>query len=82
MPIYEYECSDCGKVNEFIINVGRNSDVLKCSSCGGEKLEKMISAANHSMGFSAGSAAPAGSTCCGSTPGVKGCSPGQCCGAG
>lgn len=81
MPIYEYSCADCGRVNEFIINVGRNSDVLKCSKCGGANLEKIMSAANHTMKYEAPATSPMGSTCCGASPDQKGCVPGSCCGA-
>lgn len=41
MPIYEYECADCGKVEEAVQKI---SDVplTKCKHCSG-KLHKLIS---------------------------------------
>ncbi|MFH1113407.1 MAG: FmdB family zinc ribbon protein [Pseudomonadota bacterium] len=79
MPIHEYRCSQCGQVNELIVGIGRNSDELVCRSCGGSKLEELMSAS--AISVNNGSPEPAGSTCCGSNPSSKGCVPGSCCGA-
>ncbi len=46
MPIYEYQCRQCGAVSEIFFNVGAHSDPLICSSCGGSELEKKLSAAS------------------------------------
>jgi putative FmdB family regulatory protein len=44
MPIYEYKCSKCGKVNEFLENFsGRQGRGRSCKYCGGKKLEKQMS---------------------------------------
>ncbi len=50
MPIYEYKCSKCGKISEFleITTSGErsrtsNSETRKCAHCGSEKLEKQFS---------------------------------------
>ena len=77
MPMYEYRCTKCGSVSEFLV-YGGNADGLACPSCGNAGLEKMISAPNvHTT--------PVGSTCqsmgcpsgpqCGSSP----CASGGCC---
>jgi putative FmdB family regulatory protein len=81
MPIHEYRCQECGATLELLVGIGRNSDTMQCSACGGERLERLMSAAAAVMG-SAGVNNPVGSTCCGSEPGVQGCRPGSCCGAG
>jgi putative FmdB family regulatory protein len=81
MPIHEYKCTACGAMNEFLIGIGRNSDEIKCRSCGADKLERCMSASNISVKDQ--HAGPvAGSTCCGSNPSETGCVPGSCCGAG
>ncbi len=41
MPIYEYECTNCGKTFEIFQKIGDNP-LAKCRVCGGE-LTKLIS---------------------------------------
>jgi len=41
MPIYEYECTTCGKVEE-IFQKFSDKPLVKCQQCGG-KLHKLIS---------------------------------------
>jgi len=80
MPIYEYKCLDCGEVGEFLVGIGQNSDQPTCGSCGGTRLDKIMSApaAPRNNVFDR---RPAGSTCCGSNPEAQGCVPGSCCGS-
>ena len=42
MPIFEYKCTKCGKVSEFLEPAG---DAKKhvCADCGGDRMEKMLS---------------------------------------
>ncbi len=80
MPIYEYRCSECGHVSELLVGIGRNSDDLVCSSCGGSQLEQLMSASAFSINNAPAGHAQ-GSTCCGSDPSSKGCVPGSCCGS-
>jgi putative FmdB family regulatory protein len=42
MPIYEYKCSKCGRISEFLENSG-SPVAKKCAHCGSEKLEKRFS---------------------------------------
>ena len=44
MPIYEYECNNCGEQHEFIQKFSE-SPKRKCPSCGKLRLRKLISAA-------------------------------------
>ena len=44
MPIYEYECGDCGELHEFIQKFS-DSPKVECPTCGKPKLKKLISAA-------------------------------------
>ena len=41
MPIYEYECTKCGKIEEVLQNFS-DKPLTKCQSCTG-KLQKLIS---------------------------------------
>lgn len=61
MPIYEYQCADCGSTTE-IITVGNSpGDAVECAQCGGAKLEKKMSAA----ALPKMPTGPTGKTCCG-----------------
>jgi len=80
MPIYEFKCADCGQTSELLVGSGRNSDDLTCNSCGGSRLEQLMSASAISINNES-SAHGKGSTCCGSNPSNKGCVPGSCCGS-
>jgi putative FmdB family regulatory protein len=61
MPIYEYKCNECGKIQEVLHKSMRTVESVKCSDCGSEDLTRLISAANVSMG----GASNKGLTCCG-----------------
>lgn len=63
MPIYEYECVDCGLQFEKI--VCRTSATPTCDSCGSTRVEKRYSAFAVGAGNSAGSEAASGCTTCG-----------------
>ncbi len=56
MPIFEYKCLDCGKVNEFLQTANTKFDG-RCEQCGGSRLQKQFSV------FNAG-AKPGGSKRC------------------
>ena len=43
MPIFEYRCTRCGTVSEFLVGVAREAEKLECSSCGSPRLEKVFS---------------------------------------
>lgn len=40
MPVYEYECRDCGKKVELLVKRGEKAH---CPHCGSSKLKKLIS---------------------------------------
>lgn len=44
MPIYEYECGDCGERHEAIQSIN-DADLTDCPKCGKPKLKRLISAA-------------------------------------
>ena len=43
MPIYEYRCRDCGRKSVFITLSVNSPFDLKCKTCGGGNLVKLIS---------------------------------------
>lgn len=63
MPIYEYECGDCGRQFEKIVY--RTSGTIACDSCGSARVEKRYSAFAVGAGNSPRSEAPSGCTTCG-----------------
>jgi len=42
MPIYDYECADCGFIFEVMVDGGGHPPL--CPSCGGEQTKKLIAA--------------------------------------
>ena len=74
MPIYEYQCTTCGELNEFIV-LG-SGDKLSCKKCGAGDLVKLMSV-HSSPAVSHGSDAPLSGGCCGA-PNTCG-RPGSCC---
>lgn len=58
MPLYEYKCSDCGKISEHLVGVGSDTGRPSCVDCGSTKLDRLISIVSINRG-----AQPA--TCCG-----------------
>lgn len=41
MPLYEYECSDCGE--EFEVLVLDSNEIIKCASCDSQNIGKQFS---------------------------------------
>jgi putative FmdB family regulatory protein len=71
MPLYEYECRDCGRQFETLV---RGSETPHCPACAGENLEKALSTFAVSSGDRAAAAAAPGA--CGSCGDPRG--PGAC----
>ncbi len=42
MPIFEYKCSQCGRINEFLESHG-SKDAHVCAYCGSKNMEKQFS---------------------------------------
>lgn len=62
MPIYDYECQDCGQVSEVFLRSADSENTI-CPGCGGKNLKRLISA---SYVIGKASSEP-GATCCGRT---------------
>ncbi len=71
MPIYEYRCSDCGKVTEVLV-LGRSQQPA-CSHCGGTRVAKLVSAPNAVIKSGSSSGSSDMGSCGGSTCGTGGC---------
>ncbi len=68
MPIYEFQCKDCGKVSEFLVIHARDQHSHKCQFCGSNRLKKILSAPGVVKGEGASAAASGkDSECCGMT---------------
>ncbi len=49
MPVYDFECSECEQLEEFILTILESEDYQVCSSCGGNMV-KIISASGQYCG--------------------------------
>ncbi|HLH17651.1 MAG TPA: zinc ribbon domain-containing protein [Bryobacteraceae bacterium] len=53
MPIYEYQCQDCGNRFEKLVRRTAEADALECPSCGQKHLKQELSVfAAHANGAS------------------------------
>ena len=66
MPIFEYNCSKCGKDTEILTGVTAEKQEIKCEHCGSTSLKRKISIANFAVkGASVRAEVPP----CGAAPG-------------
>lgn len=70
MPIYEFKCLECENIFEFLlINPGETLE-MKCAKCSSEKIERVLSTTNYSVGTSGANMSPKAQT--------RSCSSGSC----
>jgi len=60
MPVFEYKCTKCGGVTEFLERAGADTKHV-CEKCGSTKMQKLLSA--FSVGDGRGSSSSTGSSC-------------------
>ena len=64
MPIYEYQCQECGEEFEKLLRSISSPPKVECPHCAGKKIEKKISLfgtrTSGSGGLSASTCAPTG----------------------
>ena len=60
MPIYTYECKDCGENFDLLIGVTSEKAELKCKKCNSKNIQKTISP--FSVGNKSGFSGPSCST--------------------
>lgn len=79
MPIYEFECLDCGHNTEILI-ASTETDLVVCGNCGGQDLKKLLSAHAAVSSTRRFPEDPA-DRCCGTERPPNTCEgPGSCCG--
>ena len=80
MPLFDYQCEDCGKTVELLMST--NADQPTCSACGSANMKKLLSAPSAMSGaVKTNLPGPGDTACCGSSPGHAACAgPGSCCG--
>jgi len=44
MPIFEYECKECGNTSEYLVGVSSENEKIECKKCGSVDVEKIFSA--------------------------------------
>ena len=79
MPLFDYECQDCGRVSEVLVRSNDAVDV-RCPECNSTNLQKLISASV----LIGSSPSQAGRTCCGRAERCEAppCSTGESCSLG
>jgi len=43
MPLYEYECPDCGTLFELLRPLSRRDEATTCPRCGGQRADRQLS---------------------------------------
>ncbi|MGM0418522.1 MAG: FmdB family zinc ribbon protein [Thermodesulfobacteriota bacterium] len=46
MPIYEFRCLECKEIFEVIVVAGNDEEEIKCSHCGAQTFERVLSSGN------------------------------------
>ena len=44
MPIYEFQCRQCGSIFEELVRMGSTGEGLACPQCGATEISKKVSA--------------------------------------
>jgi putative FmdB family regulatory protein len=63
MPLYEYECRECGAIFEKLVRTSTDVSKLQCPGCGSAKLEERFSSfasPGKPAGTGGGGCAPSG----------------------
>lgn len=72
MPIYEFQCVKCQEYIEILVMGSESEDVqMKCTKCGNEELERILSSTNINMAPNGGSKSQVSSQ-------TRTCSKGSC----
>ena len=60
MPLYEYECGDCGQRFERLVSLSEARGGVKCPECGSKSVRKLMSVFATGGGESGASECPTG----------------------
>ena len=72
MPIYDYQCKECGKTYDVFHKVKEVAEDVVCPSCGSTSHTRLLSAPSFSMGTQKDSAPACGDGgCCGGSCGLN-----------
>jgi len=72
MPIYEFRCTRCGSIQEFLVTSSTEPIQMNCRECQSDELERVLSRVSYAMGASSGDTASPRVT-------TKSCGPGNSC---
>jgi len=79
MPIYEFECVECGHTTEILM-ASTETDLVVCGGCGSRNLKKLLSA-HAAVSPTQSFPESAADRCCGTEgPSTTCAGPGSCCG--
>ena len=69
MPLYDFQCRQCGNKMELLIRTTMERESPVCESCGSSELERLISAPNIAREKTGARTTRCGNTtpCCGSS---------------
>ena len=74
MPIFEYDCNNCGVSFERLVRSSAHADKIACPKCNSRKITRRMSACAHTVAGGSSSPKSSGHTCSGNCGGVcKGC---------
>ena len=57
MPIYEFQCADCGEKKEILFRSNDEKIEMKCDKCGSANLQRVLSSTNFSVSGGSGASA-------------------------
>jgi putative FmdB family regulatory protein len=63
MPIYEYQCENCGKAFEKLVRMSAGDAEVECPACGSKNTRKALSLFGVGAGKGSSSLSSAGSSC-------------------
>ncbi len=62
MPVYEFQCDDCGQVFEALLRFSQADEKQSCPGCGGQNTHRLLSRIA-APSFSGGSGASVSGSC-------------------
>ncbi len=62
MPIYSYECKDCGEKFDMLVGVGTGGEELKCKKCNSKRVQKVPTTFSFTINGGSSGSCPTG-TC-------------------
>ncbi len=60
MPLYEFQCAQCGEKTEVLVRSGDRADAPRCPVCGAPMERQWAPVVTHTKGAGGGACAPRG----------------------